>query len=77
MSHGVARRVALAPADQVSELGKYKEWKRGEEPPSVGRQGKPTGRTFGGILIYIHKMNYIANIILHYIHITYYYMDYL
>ena len=42
MSHGVA----LAPAYQASEPGKYREWKRGEETPSARRQGNRPGEHF-------------------------------
>ena len=62
----MSRGVALVPADQTSVSGKYREWKSGEEFGWSEGRTRP-GKHIGGILIYIHIMNYIAQIEVQYV----------
>ena len=67
----MSRGVALAPADQASESEEVQRMEERIGDPVGQEAGKPTVRTFGGILLYINIMNYIAHVHL-YIYICIY-----
>ena len=67
----VSSGVALAPADQASEWGGSVENGSVQEEFSGGQGETRPREHLGGILIYIHIMNYTAHIYV-YIHIYIY-----
>ena len=54
----MSRGVALAPADKASEVGKYREWKRGQETLSVGRQKTVRENIWRHLNLYSHNEVY-------------------
>ena len=62
----VSRGVVLAPTDQASELGKYREWKRGEKTLSVSRQKTDWEKIWMYLNLYSHNELYSTYICVYY-----------